>query len=165
LLLVLGSYNANSYLYFKVFPERYDAAFHPYSDAGDYLRGFVLTGGDFGNAFLIGAEHWWSHRAIALEAGLSEFWPNGIYPREAIPTYIHVAATRDDRFRLKPNADLIFFYSPNDAETATYLAQLFPTGISTEYPTHKADETFMVFRVPALGADGLQEWLAEHPTP
>jgi hypothetical protein len=165
LLLVFGSYNANSSLYFEVFPKRYDEAFHPYSDAGDYLRGFVLTGGDFGNAFLVGAEHWWSHRAIALEAGLSEFWPNGIFPREAIPSFVRAGAERTDRFHLNPDADLIFFYSPNDAETAAYLSLLFPTGISTEFLTHKSDETFMVFRVPALGAEGLATWLAEHPTP
>lgn len=164
ILLVLASYNANSYLYFEIFPERYEAAFDPYSDAGRYLEGFILTGGDYGNAFLIGAEHWWSHRAIALEAGLTEFWPNGIFPRENIIAWIQDGAIRNDRFRVDPTQDLIFFYSPNDAETAAYLQELFPTGISTEFQTHKVNETFMVFRVPALGVEGLANWLAEHPT-
>lgn len=162
-VILLGSYNANNYLYFEVYRELYNNSFHPYSDAGRYLQGYILMGGSYGNAYLIGYEHWWSHRAIGLEGGLDEFWPNGIYPREDIPASIHNSAGRNDRFRLNPNVESIFFYSPNDEETGNYLAELFPEGTTLEYGTRKSSETFMIYRVPALGADNWAVWLAEHP--
>jgi hypothetical protein len=161
--IVFSSYNANNYLYFVVYRELYNNAFHPYSDAGRYLYGYILTGGSYGNAFLIGYEHWWSHRAIGLEGGLDEFWPNGVYPRENLAAFIHEAAGRTGRFRLNPDVELIFFYSPNDEETGAYLSELFPTGTATESPTRKPNETFMIYRVPALDEDDWATWLAEHP--
>lgn len=162
-VFIFASYNANSYLYFVTYRELYNTAFHPYSDAGRYLQGYILMGGSYGNAYLIGYEHWWSHRAIGLEGGLEEFWPNGVYPRESIPAMIHNAAGATNKFRLDSDAELIFFYSPDDVDTETYLQELFPDGTSTEQQTRKANETFMVYRVPALGEDNWATWLEEHP--
>jgi hypothetical protein len=162
-VIIFASYNTNSYLYFVTYRELYNTSFHPYSDAGRYLKGYILMGGSYGNAYLIGYQHWWSHRAVGLEGGLSEFWPNGVYPREDVPAMIHNAANANDKFRLDPDAELIFFYSPNDVETGEYLAELFPTGVSTEHKTRKPDETFMVYTVPALGEENWAVWLEEHP--
>jgi hypothetical protein len=161
-VILLGSYNANSYLYFEVYRELYNNAFHPYSDAGRYLQGYILMGGSYGNAYLIGYEHWWSHRAVGLEGGLEEFWPNGVFPRENLPSMIYNTTQRTDIFSLNPDAELIFFYSPDDVVTGEYLTELFPEGMALEYPTRKENETFMVYRVPALGADNWTVWLAEN---
>ncbi|GAB5491478.1 MAG: hypothetical protein Phog2KO_16930 [Phototrophicaceae bacterium] len=170
--IIVGSFNYNTYLYFDVYPERYEESFHPYSDAGQYLYGYVLTGGAYGNAFLIGYEHWWSHRAIGLEGGLEEFWTGGIYPyvdgnysTEPIIQAIYSGLETYGTFEFRPTADLLFFFSPNDDATADALQALFPSGLASERQTYNPNETFMVYEVPALGTDGLQTWIADHPQP
>lgn len=170
--IILGSFNANNHLYFDVYRERYEESFHPYSDAGRYLYGYVLTGGAYGNSFLIGYEHWWSHRAIGLEGGLEEFWTGGIYPyvngeysTDPIVQSIYIGLETEGTFQFRPNADLLFFYSPNDEDTANALQTLFPSGIATERETYNPNETFMVYEVSALGEDGLQQWVLENPRP
>lgn len=170
--IIGGSFQANTYLYFEVYPERYEASFNPYSDAGRYLYGYILTGGSYGNAYLIGYEHWWSHRAVGLEGGLEEFWENGIFPYEngeysvnpiIRAIYVSMDATGLSQFRA--NSDLLFFLSPDDEDSFVALQTLFPTGTLSERPTYKPNETFMVYEVPTLGSDGLQAWIIDHPYP
>ena len=170
--IILGSFNANRYLYFDIYPQRYEESFHPYSDAGRYLYGYVLTGGAYGNAFLIGYEHWWSHRAIGLEGGLEEYWTGGIVPyvngqysTDPIVQAIYTGLETNGTFQFRPDADLLFFFSPNDEATANALQSLFPSGIATERETYNPNDTFMVYEVPALGEDGLQAWVLENPLP
>ncbi|MEL6525799.1 MAG: hypothetical protein AAFQ07_08830, partial [Chloroflexota bacterium] len=119
--LVGSSFQSNTHLYFDVYPETYEASFDPYSDAGDYLYGYILRGGTYGNAFLVGYEHWWSHRAVGLEGGLEQRWENGIYPYTAgqynpdlIVTAVHDALAMEGIFQFQADSDLLFFYSPND---------------------------------------------------
>lgn len=169
-VVIAGSFNANSYLYFEVYPERYEESFHPYSDAGRYLYGYILQGGAYGNAYLIGYEHWWSHRAIGLEGGLEEFWTGGVYPyvdgeysTQAIIQAIYANLGATGTFKFNPDADLLFFYSPNDDNTANALEELFPDGTASERPTYNPNETFMVYEVPASGEEGLQDWVLENP--
>lgn len=159
-LILLGSFAANTHTYLDVYPPVYAASFDPYTVPGDYLRGFVLTGGSYGNAFMIGYPHWWSHRAIGLAAGLEEFWPNGIVSRTEIPVFLQNAEQRMDRFRFDPSRDIVFFFSPNDTDTAAYLAQIFPDGYVREEATYKQGESYMVFRVPAMGSEAFNKWVA-----
>ncbi|MEO1287854.1 MAG: glucosyltransferase domain-containing protein [Chloroflexota bacterium] len=169
-IVVIGaSFNANRYLYFEVYPERYQASFNPYSEAGRYLYGYVLTGGAYGNSFLIGYEHWWSHRAIGLEGGLEEFWTGGVFPYvngqySTTPIIQAILANLDQTgtMQFRPDADLLFFYSPNDTDTEMALRELFPNGIAVERQTYNPNESFMVYEVPALGVDGLQTFLVEN---
>lgn len=170
ILLFGGSFNANNHLYFDVYRQRYEESFNPYSDAGRYLYGYVLTGGAYGNAFLIGYEHWWSHRAIGLEGGLEENWVGGIYPyiegqysTDPIIQSIYNNLSATGTFQFQPTANLLFFYSPNDTDTAQALVDLFPSGFATERTTYNPNETFMTYEVPALGNTGLQEWVTENP--
>lgn len=169
--IIAASFNANTYLYFEVYRQRYEESFHPYSDAGRYLLGYILQGGSYGNAYLIGYEHWWSHRAIGLEGGLEEFWTGGIVPyvngEYSTDPIVHMIYTNLDEsgtFRFNPDADLLFYYSPNDDNTDTALRELFPDGIASERPTYNPNETFMVYEVPALGQSALQEWILAHPS-
>ncbi|MEM9951185.1 MAG: glucosyltransferase domain-containing protein [Chloroflexota bacterium] len=169
-IVVIGaSFNANRYLYFEVYPERYQASFNPYSEAGRYLYGYVLTGGAYGNSFLIGYEHWWSHRAIGLEGGLEEFWTGGVFPYvngqySTTPIIQAILANLDQTgtMQFRSDADLLFFYSPNDTDTDMALRDLFPNGIAVERQTYNPNESFMVYEVSALGVDGLQAFLVEN---
>ncbi len=162
-LFLLPAYNANTYTYFEVYPPIYAESFDPYSEPGTYLQGFVLSGGAWGNAFMVGYPHWWSHRAIGLAAGLETQWPNGIVSRDEIPYFLEAGSLRGDRFQFYPDRDLLFFYSPDDDETGAYLQELFPEGYAQEVFTYPPnDNNFMIYRVPALGAEAFQEWLEEH---
>jgi hypothetical protein len=161
-VVLIGSYNANTYLYFEVYPPQYKAAFDPYTEPGQVLEGFAESDGAFGNAFMIGYPHWWSHRAIGLAAGLEEQWPNGVVNRTDIPRMLRDGATRTDKFRYYPARDLMFFYAPEDTDSGEYLFELFPDGQVIEYSTYAEADNFMLFRAPALEEEGLQQWLETH---
>ena len=161
-IILAGSYSANAYIYFDQYPDVYAASFDPYSEPGRYLQGFALMNGGYGNAFMIGYPHWWSHRAIGLAGGLEEKWENGITARTDIPSFLLTASQRDNRFRLNPDRDLLFFYSPDDTETGAYLTELFPNGQAREETTYAPNNDYMVYLVPALGDEGFSQFLQEH---
>jgi len=163
--IIIGSYNANTHTYFAVYPQVYADTFDPYSEPGRFLRGFAESHGSYGNAFLIGFPHWWSHRAIGLAAGLEEKWPNGIEVREALPAMLAEHAQRLDRFRFDPEKDILFFYSPDDTEAGELLRALFPQGRANLYQTYQENDNFMWYLVPALGRENFQEWLSVHNQP
>lgn len=159
--LVLASYSVNTHTYFGLYPQVYADSFDPYSEPGEFLAGFAQSNGSYGNAFMIGYPHWWSHRAIGLAAGLETQWPNGIVSREEIPTFLENASARNNQFRFDPTRDVLFFYSPEDAETADYLKALFPTGREQRFQSYAQNNDFMWYMVPAMGQEGFTDWLRE----
>ena len=162
-LVVFGSYSANAHTYFKVYPQVYADSFDPYTEPGNYLRGFALSGGSYGNAFMIGYPHWWSHRAIGLAGGLETLWTTGgIVAREDIPRTLRDNLTRTNRFAFDPNRDILFFYSPEDEQTGDYLRAIFPNGYASLERTYAPNNDYMIYRVPALGEAGFQDWLIEN---
>ncbi len=160
--VILPSYNANTVTYFDVYPQIYAESFDPYSEPGAYLQGFVLSGGGWGNAFMVGYPHWWSHRAIGLAAGLEMQWPNGIVSRDELPLFLEAGLLRGDLFNFDPNKDILFFYSPDDTETGDYLAERFPEGYSQRVFTYAPNNDYMIYRVPALGESAFQDWLERY---
>lgn len=159
-VFLLGvAYAANTRVYFEDFRRSYLISSLPYSDAGQVLQGFALSDGSYGNAFMIAYPFWWDHRAIGLEAGLPD-WPNGIISINDVPSFLRDSANRSGRYRLLPDRDLLFFYSPNDEASAEKLAEWFPEGRGITFPSYQAGDDFMLYRVPALGADGFQDFLA-----
>lgn len=170
-LIVLGGYAANSSLYFTHFVESYNASALPYTEAGKVLRGFAISDGTYGNAFMLAYRYWWDHRAVGLAAGLGTIWPNGVYDYNAsddlvrdvdyVPHFIRDAMNRTDRFRLDPDRDLLFFHSVDDLDAAQQLAEWFPQGHSLRYVTPQWGDDFMIYRVPALGIDGLFQFLGD----
>jgi hypothetical protein len=162
-LVIFESYSANAHTYFNVYPPVYADSFDPYTEPGNYLRGFALSGGSYGNAFMIGYPHWWSHRAIGLVGGLETLWTTGgIVARETIPRILRDNVTRTDPFAFDPNRDILFFYSPEDEQTGDYLRAIFPNGYASLERTYAHNNDYMVYRVPALGETGFQDWLIEN---
>ncbi|MDQ7036198.1 MAG: glycosyltransferase family 39 protein [Anaerolineae bacterium] len=161
-LVIFGVYSANAHTYFDVYPQVYADSFDPYTEPGAYLRGFAISGGSYGNAFMIGYQHWWSHRAIGLAGGLETLWPNGIVAREDIPRILRDHANRSDQFVFDANRDILFFYSPEDEETGNYLSELFPDGYASLERTYAQNNDYMVYRIPALGESGFADWLIEN---
>ncbi len=158
--VLLSAYHYNSSLYFGEFTDRFERSSHPHSQAGQILRGFAESDGNYGNAFIVSYPHWWDNRAVGIEAG-KMFWDSG-GSLEQIPNLMNRGLYRQRDYRLDPERDLLFFF-PNYADDA--LAQLkewFPRGrelaIQTELPAH----SFFIYRVPALGEAGVKAFLEDN---
>jgi len=155
-LLIAASANWN--MYFVEFNESYTASSPaPYTEAGRFLRGFADSGGSLGNAFMIAYPYWWDHRAVGIEAGVTDF-PNGIVTREDVPQFIKDTDQRGDKYQLDPNKDLLFFYNPADTDTDADLQKWFPNGSNQLIHSYKPGDDFMVYRVPKLGQQGLLDF-------
>lgn len=160
-------YNADRVL--RVYRDWYTASWKPLSDGGRFLRGFALSDGGYGNAFMLAYPHWWDYRIVGHEAGLPPGdWHNGNIPLDALPAAMAEAWSRsDNRLRLNPNRDLIvmFPYAPDQTEAQRIEAQLkdwFPEGSLRAFETYRRDVLFNVFRIPAPGEERLRKFLAEH---
>ncbi len=156
---LVGAYGANSSVYFGSYYQAYLGSSLPYTEAGRVLRGFADSDGSYGNAFMIAYPYWWDHRAVGIEAGRTD-WPNGIVTRDAVPRFLADAFARADSYRLDPERDLLFFYAAADDDTNTALRQWFPTGRSRLVQSYQEDDAYRLYRVPALGTDGLLAFLA-----
>jgi hypothetical protein len=171
-LVVFSSYFINSNFYFTYYPPVYISSTFPYSQAGTVLRDFASVNG-YGNAFMLAYPFWWDHRAIGLEAGLIGKWENGVYDIDSRDTFIESAdyipyfmrnALGNDQHPLNPNRDLLFFYSVEDESSSRIIRGFFPTGVETIMDTYSG-KSYMLYRVPALGVEGLQAFLDAHPVP
>jgi hypothetical protein len=158
---VLSAYSANQSIYFGEYKIYYTGSSLPHSDAGKALQGFAESGGSYGNAFLIGYDYWFDHRAVGIEAGLLD-WPNGIVTRDEIPRFLFDTAQRLDQYRLDPDKDLLFFYSLNDEETESQLQTWFPNGYAQVFESYQPEDNFKMYRVPALGNAGLIDFFVRN---
>ncbi len=158
LVIVLAN-RSNTSLYFDQYPPIYIESSYPYSEAGSILRGFAESDGSYGNAFMIAYPHWWGHRAIGIASGKPN-WPNGIVSLEDVPNFLNIARLKSGEFRLNPEKDLLFFFSPDDDVTSAQLKQWFPTGREQEIQSYQPDDRYMLYRVPFLGEVGFQNFLA-----
>ncbi|MCL4247108.1 MAG: glycosyltransferase family 39 protein [Anaerolineae bacterium] len=151
---------ANADTYFRDFRQSYLISSKPYSDAGAILRQFALTEGGYGNAFLVAYPYWWDHRALGIDGGRID-WPNGIVSRDDIPTFLRDAALRADAYRLDANKPLLFFYSPDDVDTELRLRLWFPGGLAQPIQSYQPEDTYRIYRVPALGEAGFAAFLED----
>jgi len=155
-LLIAASANWN--MYFVEFNQSYtNSSPAPYTEAGRFLRGFADSGGALGNAFMIAYPYWWDHRAVGIEAGVTDF-PNGIVSRDDVPQFIKDTDHRGDKYQLDPDKDFLFFYNPADTDTQADLQKWFPNGVNQLVHSYKPGDDFMVFRVPRLGAQALLDF-------
>ncbi|MDX1994422.1 MAG: glycosyltransferase family 39 protein [bacterium] len=165
--VVLLALALNWRVYFGPFRESYINSSLPYSDAGQILRSFAdEPNGAYGNAFMIAYDFWWDHTIVGMEAGLFH-WQNGVVYRSDIPNEIDEAwrcRSADYLNALDSDSDLLFFYNLRDDETEALLRSWFPQGTVTVVTTYQPNDDFKTYRVPALGAAGLQDFLNTHRT-
>jgi hypothetical protein len=162
--VVLAAYAVNSRIYFVEYRTAYELSTKPYSEPGRILRGFAMSDGSYGNAFMIAYPHWWDHRAVGMEAGIND-WTNGIVHREETPDFIHDTwLCVENKYRLEPDKDLLFFYSLIDDGTEARLQEWFPSGRITLFDSYQPNGDFKFYRVPALGEEGLGAFLNRYST-
>ena len=158
LLLAANHYNAS--MYFGRFTDNYRQASHPQAQAGRLLRGFAESDGAFGNAFALTSPHWWDIRAVGIEAGRM-FWDSG-GDVSALPQLLAKGLRREAAFRLDPERDMLFFYARENADALPALTRWFPGGRQLEIRVEPAHKSFYVYRAPALGTDGLRQFLDDN---
>ena len=159
-LVILASNEYNTDYYFGYFTDNFNASSHPYVETGTALRGFVDSDGAFGNAFVVAVPHWLDHRAVGIEAGVMNF-DNGS-PIGDIPRLIRRNAQNPILWSLDPQRDLLFFYAGHDDETPIMLEKWFPQGRSLFIEAHHPNHGFYVYRAPALGQQGLQDFINQY---
>ncbi len=159
--IVIFANAQNTALYFDQYPPIYIDSSYPYSEAGQRLRGFAESDGSYGNAFMIAYPHWWGHRAIGIASG-EPWWPNGIVTLNDVPRFMNNAMLQQGTFRLDPDKDLLFFYSPDDEATSFQLNTWFPEGREQEVQSYHPDDSYRLYRVPFLGQAKLAEFVANN---
>lgn len=153
---------------FGPYNDYYQVSWSPERDAGAFVRGFVDSGGAWGNVYILSYEHFYDYRGVAIAAGLTPGkFPNGDIATERLPMVMGINLNRrwDDPWVLYPDRDLMIIYSFNDTETLAVLKSWFPNGYE-QYVDTRMDtpwltpEPFWAFRVPALGRPGIEAFLA-----
>jgi len=156
--LIAASFTVNWNTFFDRYRTWYMTGSLPYSAGGDVLRAFANNEGSYGNAFMIAYPYWWDHRALGIEGGRID-WPNTILSVDAVPEALRQGRERADDYQLDVSRDLLFFYSTEDAIAQAWLQTYFPNGFWQVMQTYYPNETFNLFRVPALGEDGFNNFL------
>ncbi len=159
-LVILASNEFNADYYFGYFTDNFNASSHPYVEAGAVLRGFVESDGAFGNAFVVAVPHWLDHRAVGIEAGVMYF-DNGAFIHD-IPALIRRNADSLAKWPLDAQRDLLFIYASRDNDTPIMLKKWFPAGRSLFIDVDQPGRGFYVYRVPALGQQGLTNFIDQH---
>lgn len=158
--VISGSYYYGSLVYFNNYYLAYRTSALPYSDAGRVLRSFADNNG-YGNVFVIAYRYWWDHRAVGIEGGRIDF-PNGIPALERAPQFIADAARRTGEYRFDPDREILFFYAPQDTAASAWLSAMFPFGVENLLDTYHPEDSYMIYRVPPIGAEGLAFFLAQN---
>ena len=156
-LTILASNEFNTNHYFGRFADNFNNSSHPYVEAGAALRGFVDSGGSYGNAMVVAYAHWMDIRAIGVDGG-AMLWDNGI-GIDRIPWLIRENFQGPGKWGFDPDRDLLFFYASHDQEAPTRLSEWFPQGWSQKIEAHKRDSDFFVYRVPAPGESALRSFV------
>ena len=158
--LLLLANQRNTRLYFDRYLDLYIERSYPYSEVGAVLRGFADSGGAYGNAFIIVYPYFWDHRVVGIEAG-EPLWPNSVSLPDT-PRFLDDARQRTDRFKLNPDRDLLFIYSPDNEAAPLQLRQWFPSGYEQKIQSYQPGDSYLLYRVPFLGEAGLEAFLSSH---
>ncbi len=161
-VVTLLAFGANAGVYFGMEGEEYRISYRtaslPYTEVGRRLRGFAESDSSFGNAFMVAYPYWWDHRAIGIESGRMD-WPNGIVSRQEIVGFLMDASQRENEYRLDPEKDLLFFFSPQDTETQDLLQRFFPDGYMQTIQSYQPEDSYVMFRVPRLGREAFVRFI------
>ncbi len=137
----------------------YQASWSPEREVGRYVRGFVDSGGAWGNVYLLSYAHFFDYRGVGINAGLppGQFVNGDIHTEQLRRRMLENYNRADnDRWKLDPNRDILILYSANDPTTGELLKTWFPTGYAQFVETRRdtpwlPSEPFWAYRIPALG--------------
>ena len=158
-LALWASYQYNSTLYHGVFATTYRKNTNQHVAIARVIRGFHDSGGSVNNAFILHYPHWLDHRALSIELGI-QGWENSFgHPHDAILERLGRHFYSEENYPIVPERDLLFLVKQEDQAALNKLRQLFPEGTMSLIETEFSHQSFVIYRVSALGWDGWQHIL------
>ena len=157
--LVLAANQQSTEVYFGPYYNYYRARVYPSRDGAEIIRGFIDSGGAMGNTFIF-AQHMGEARFITGDAG-AWYYENYAWLADHIGMKVR-DAFYSERYPLDPQRDLLFMLSTVNYEIADALNELFPNGYMSTVSTRRPDFSYAVYRVPALGIEAFNDFLARH---
>ena len=157
----LGSYLQNTDTYFEDYHDEYLLSSLPYRQAGAQMQAFNEQVGSRGNTFMLAYPYWWDHRALGIAGGMIDY-PNGIVTLDDVPRFLQDSLNRTDEYQLNPDADLLFFLSPEDVDGMEQLQDWFPQGRPNIIEIPQQRRSYATYRVPAVGEQRLRAFLEQH---
>ena len=81
--------------------------------------------------------------------------------RQSKPCHRKLASAlqRTDEIRLDQDRDLLFLHNVGDAHTTELLREWFPDGRQIIVQSYQPEDSFVLYRVPALGDEGWAQFI------
>jgi MFS family permease len=119
------------------------------------IRGFVESGGDAANAWIIAWPYWVDTRGVGIELG-SPPWNNVILSPEELDAHGDppLGEAGPDTYAGRPRFYVLY---RNDVQSLTQLYALFPDGWSSLYSAEQPERSFVLFYVPRTSPQGLMQ--------
>lgn len=134
-LLAMAIVTINYQRYFGDYWHQYQDRALNTSEIGLAINGFIESGGDPDDAWIIAWPYWIDTRGAGIEIG-DPTWNNVILDLDELDAH---------RYRARPR---FYVYYPNDHEARERLETLFPNGWATRYRARGTYPDFMLFYVP-----------------
>lgn len=141
LALAIAVIVVNYQRYFRDYWEQYQLNALNTTEIATAIRGFVESGGDASNAWIIAWPYWIDTRGVGIELG-DPPWNNVILEAEELDEQASAAqGTIDARPRF-------YVLHPQDAGSLEQLHSLFPLGWPSTYISHYPGRDFVMYYVP-----------------
>ena len=147
LVLLLANQSSASML-FNDWAARQENPSLSFRHIGKTLQGITDSDVPWGNVVMIaGPGFHVDHRNVFISAGNPEFTAAPVL--DDVIAVLDQGRNRRDDYRLDPDRDLVFFYSPTDEDSARKLLQWFPNGTTIEiFGPDYMTGSYLLMRVP-----------------
>jgi hypothetical protein len=134
LILFYIAAGANYALVFDEYAAIYQRSAWNTGDAGQVIRAFAESIGDFDTAYVVGYPHWMDTRLVGLHAGQ--------------PTKDYAIWPGDFERLLEDQRAQLLILKPEDVEALTRLKELFPHGTVSRWTSEIEGKDFLMYFIP-----------------
>jgi hypothetical protein len=139
--------------YFSDYWAQYERTALNTTEIASAIHGFVESGGDLDNAWIIAWPHWIDTRGVGIELG-DPPWNNVILNPEELQNHGALLKTGSPHSRAEALPRFYALYR-DDWKTLQQLHLLFPSGWSSRYAADHPHRDFLIFYVPRESPQGL----------
>jgi hypothetical protein len=137
-LLISVSARINYNLVFKEYDQLFRRSAWNTSEAGDVIRGFARSIGNYENAYVVAYPHWMDTRLVAMNAGR--------------PTKDY-AIQPDELSNLEQKSgNKLLLLHPDDSEALSRLKEIFPNGQLFEWSNPLPGKNFKIYFIPSTSS-------------
>jgi hypothetical protein len=149
--LAVGVTAINYRRYFVDYWKQYQNNALNTTEIASAVCGFVETGGDPANAWLIAWPYWIDTRGVGIELG-DPPWNNVILTPQELDAH---AEPQPEGPALKDRRPRFYVLHPEDSQSLEQLRSLFPDGWSSLYISKQPGRSFVLYFVPRVPLSGL----------